>query len=183
MTEETAYKMAIFDQLSLSSEDLQSGSWNDEVKRRIASCIETEAPICRSLLLKRVANSFGLYKVGWRLDKYFSDILEDFSFCLKDEEEVAVYHSESEKQGVFRTDSQEIRFSPQIPPSEAANAIVHVLENSSRKLKRNEVFRAFLSELGYSKRGKDLDTLFKKALKYALDNDLVKKSSSSTYFV
>ena len=175
--------MAMFDQLGLSSEDLQGGSWNDEVKRRIASCIETEAPICRSLLLKRVANSFGLYKVGWRLDRYFSSILKDFSSCLRDEEGVAVYHSKGEREGVFRTASQEIRFSPQIPPSEAANAIVHALENSGKKLRRNEVFRAFLSEFGYSKRGKDLDTLFKKALKYALDNDLVKKSSSSTYFV
>ena len=181
MVEKLEYKVAHFERLSLASTTLQGGDYDALVRERFSACIDTEAPITRSLLLKRVVNSFGLFKVGWRLDNYFKAILEDFSGQLEDECGVAVYHSPCENRHSFRPNTKDIRFSHQIPPSEAANVIVAILEASSRRMRRKDIYNFFLGQLGYSKTGNDLAELFTRALTYALDQGMVCKSKAGTF--
>ena len=61
------------------SSDLLSLSFNEEIKERMEKTIEVEAPIRRTLLYKRVINSFGLLKVGSRLLSLFDSISSELS--------------------------------------------------------------------------------------------------------
>ena len=101
----------------------------------------------------------------------------------EDEQGVCVYHCENEMQSCFRPDTKKFRFSHQIPPCEGANVIVKVLEDSSKRLKKDPVYYAFIAELGYKKSGSDLRELFRKSLKYALEAGLVSKTRSCTYYI
>ena len=78
MIEKIPYVKTELELLPVKSEVLQSGQLNDEVVRRLHSVIECEGPITRELLLKRVINSFDIYKVGWRVNEYFKTVLTDF---------------------------------------------------------------------------------------------------------
>lgn len=183
MIEKIPYVKTELELLPVKSEVLQSGQLNDEVVRRLHSVIECEGPITRELLLKRVINSFDIYKVGWRVNEYFKTVLTGFEKYARDEEGVCVYHCENERQNCFRPDTKKFRFSHQIPPCEGANVIVKVLEDSSKRLKKDPVYYAFIAELGYKKSGSDLKELFRKSLKYALDSALVLKTRSCTYHI
>lgn len=183
MIEREVYTVTEFEVIPTPSDVLQSGQLDEIVSQRLRMCIDTEAPITRELLLKRVINSFNVFKVGWRVNEYFKRMLVPLDGCLRDECGVPVYHSENENTAAFRPDTKAIRFSHQIPPSEAANAIVKVLEDKGRRVKRQELYSAFINILGYSKSGSDLSDLFKKALKYALDNQLVSKTSYGSFYV
>ena len=105
MIEKIPYVKTELELLPVKSEVLQSGQLNDEVVRRLHSVIECEGPITRELLLKRVINSFDIYKVGWRVNEYFKTVLTDFEKYARDEQGVCVYHCENERQNCFRPDT------------------------------------------------------------------------------
>lgn len=178
MTEKKKYTTCILETTPLKSEELQSGGHDDEMKRRIALCIEVEGPITRALLQKRVLNSFGLFRAGWRLEDHFDEVLNSFSRQLEVEEGVEVYHPASGHAApFFRPSTKDIRFSHQIPPSEGAAAIKAALEEDGGRLKKAELYRCFLVQLGYSKSGSDLQQLFNKSLAYAVSKGLIKRTS------
>lgn len=183
MIEKAPYTVATFELIPTPSDVMISGELDEIVLQRLHDCIEIEAPITRALLLKRVINSFDIHKVGWRVNQYFDRMLGTFDSQLVVEMGVPVYHSANEKRDCFRPGTKDIRFSHQIPPSEAAYAIVSVLERVRRKLRRKALYPLFYRELGYMKSGSDLDDLFSKSLKWAFQNGLIKRVQTSTYYV
>jgi hypothetical protein len=46
----------------------------DYILRQIQTVLEAEAPISRSLLCKRVLNSWGISRLGSRIDAYFNEL-------------------------------------------------------------------------------------------------------------
>ena len=62
---------------SVSSDELLSGELNAEIEKRIKAVIRDEAPIHEWLLIKRVINSFDLYKAGSRIKTHMDAILKE----------------------------------------------------------------------------------------------------------
>ena len=181
MIEKRDYIVALFETVPLTTKDLLGGTYDELVRQRIAKTIEIEAPITRSLLLKRVANSLSIQKVGCRLEEYFGRMLEDFSALRDDEDGIEVYHrSGTDVEPFYRGDSRTIRYSVQIPPCEAAFALMDSLHLAGGRQKRAAAYAAFLDELGYQKSGKDLKRLFARALKWAVDNQGIRRMSNGT---
>ncbi len=162
---------------------LLTGQIDDELYRRFDAVIQTEGPITRELLIKRVINSLDIYKASWRLNKHFQLILDRFADRMSEEEGLEVYHAREERDNVLRTDSRDIRFSYQIPPCEAANALVLVIQESSKRLRKWQLYPLFVRTLGYSKCGSELKILFDKTVRYALEHEKVHRSNSSTYYI
>lgn len=179
--EKREYEVALFETVPLTTKDLTGGAYDDLVRQRIARTIEVEGPVTRSLLLKRVANSLSIQKVGCRLDEYFSRILEDFSALRDDQYGIEVYHRiEVDVEPFYRGDSRAVRYTVQIPPCEAAFALMDSLYLAGGRQKRKDAYAAFLYELGYQKTGNDLKKLFSRALRWAEDNKRIRKMSNGT---
>ena len=133
------------------SNDLLSLSFNDEIKERMEKTIEVEAPIRRTLLYKRVINSFGLLKVGSRLLSLFDSISSELSNAIsEDYDGETVFHS-TEDEDFFRpSPDSEDRYSYQIPSSEAASCLLYVMDNTEKQsLTKSQLYREFIKEMGW----------------------------------
>ena len=89
MIEKAPYTVATFELIPTPSDVMISGELDEIVLQRLHDCIEIEAPITRTLLLKRVINSFDIHKVGWRVNQYFDRMLGTFDSQLVVEMEAA----------------------------------------------------------------------------------------------
>ncbi len=183
MIELAPYRTTDLEFMPTKPDALLTGQIDDELYRRFDAVIQTEGPITRELLIKRVINSLDIYKASWRLNKHFQLILDRFADRMSEEEGLEVYHAREERDNVLRTDSRDIRFSYQIPPCEAANALVLVIQESSKRLRKWQLYPLFVRTLGYSKCGSELKILFDKTVRYALEHEKVHRSNSSTYYI
>lgn len=147
-----------------------------EMRRRILLVIEIEAPITEQLLKKRVINSYGLMRIGERLDALISSLLakmkNENSVIFRDD----TFHKEGEEE-VFRPtpdDPEKVRYSYQIPPSEGAYALLYSL-NGESTLTQKALLEKFKCVMGYKKKGSQVEKLFKNSLEYAIRNGKIIK--------
>ncbi|MBQ0070488.1 MAG: DUF3320 domain-containing protein [Spirochaetales bacterium] len=150
-----------------SPEDLLGGTYLEEIVSRMKTVVETEAPVRRSILYKRVIYSFGMQKIGSRLITIFDSAASSLDYVTtEDEDGETVFHFGPEE--FFRpTPDSDLRYSYQIPYKEAANCLRFILENGEKNsYSKSELYRLFLTEMGYQKSGASLEDLFEGALKY-----------------
>ena len=85
--------------------------------------------------------------MGCRLEEYFGRMLEAFSALRDDEDGIEVYHrSGTDIEPFYRGDSRTIRYSVQIPPCEAAFALMDSLYLAGGRQKRAAAYAAFLED-------------------------------------
>ncbi len=167
---------------SHSPEELLSGTLNAEILKRMEEVIEVESPIKESLLFKRVLNSFGLVKLGSRLEPHFKDIAEKLT-ALRFSEDEKVYLKPDFEVDFFRYSDSTLRYSYQIPVIEGVNAIIYILEKENRRLTRKELLQLFSESLGYQRKGAQVISLFLACLEHGLRKGYVKVSGNHRYFI
>ena len=104
------------------------GYYTDSVIEDIRTILESEAPISRRLLIKRLINNYGISRNGVRINTYLTEVFEDMGlvtsggaddiFYWKDKEQLENYSG-------YRMASE--RESLDIAPEEVAQAILQVL--------------------------------------------------------
>ena len=148
------------------SSDLLSLSFNEEIKERMEKTIEVEAPIRRTLLYKRVINSFGLLKVGSRLLSLFDSISSELSNTIsEDYDGETVFHGKENEDSFRPSPDSEDRYSYQIPSSEAASCLLYIMEHAEKQsLTKSQLYREFISAMGWEKSGNAIEKLFSAAL-------------------
>ena len=137
--------------------------------------ILTEAPITESLLKKRVANSYGIMRIGSIVDALLD---EGIALLSGDEEITAVdecgertFHKKGEED-VFRPtpdEPEKTRYSYQIPPSEGALVLEYIALDGKSWTKK-ALSESFKVELGYKKKGSQVEKLFLKSLQLAMES-------------
>ncbi len=177
MVEKRKYLKASLDQISLTAETFSSGSADEEIKRRIEEIIAQEAPVMKEILVKRLINSLSLYKAGAIIAEHIDALLSQMDLDEEDE----VFYSGRDI-SFFRPsneDENNFRYSYQIPPVEAENAIIYIYENNGNKcMKKKDVLVSFSSLMGYQRKGSEVRSLFEKAfVKLRKDGRIISRSS------
>ena len=168
MAEKKEYKEAVLETSGATPEAIISGSLNDEIKSRILTVIETEAPIKESLLFKRVINSLSLKKVGSRILPVFDSISSSLPVRItEDSDGERVFHKETEDDCYRPTPDSAVRYSYQIPEEEAAACLRAILEKHGKTMTKKELKKIFRDEMGYQKMGASVDNLFNAAANHA----------------
>ena len=159
--------------IALDSNGLLSQANNGEIRERMEKTIEMEAPIRRSLLYKRVINSFGLVKVGSRISPLFDSIAQALDYpTTEDSDGETVFHNgevvfhKEEKEDFFRpSPDPEDRYSYQIPSSEAASCLIYIISSSDKNsMTKSQLYRDFIKTMGWEKSGGAIEKLFSSAL-------------------
>lgn len=164
--EKREYTVTELDIKPLSSHDLLSGAYNDDILRRMKKVISVEGPLKESLLYKRVLNSYSLYKNGSLLSALLSSLSASFGNTSIDRDGEKVFHTEGAEDYFRATPDGDIRYSYQIPSLEGANAVLYILEKTVKtSYTKSELKRLFLSEMGYSKTGDRIEELFEASLR------------------
>lgn len=163
--EKREYTVTELDIKPLSSHDLVSGAYNDDILKRMKKVITVEGPVKESLLYKRVLNSYSLYKNGALLSALLSSLSASFGNTSIDWDGEKVFHTEGGENYFRATPDGDIRYSYQIPSLEGANAVLYILEKGVKtSYTKSELKRLFLSEMGYSKTGDRIEELFEASL-------------------
>lgn len=166
MIEKKPYIKADLAVTEKESNDLLSLSFNEEIKKRMEEVIEVEAPIRRTLLYKRVINSFGLVKVGSRILALFDSIASTLTFPITtDYDGESVFHNGKNEDFFRPTPDSSVRYSYQISSSEAASCILFIMENSEKpSLTKTQLYKEFISQMEWEKSGNAIEKLFTASL-------------------
>lgn len=164
--------------LSVTSDELLSGDYDDEIRSRVYKVIRTEAPITQWLLIKRVINSFDLYKAGSRIRVYMEDILGKMKLNDTRDRTGTVYWQEKQKPaeyniyrlfGAYDLTCRDVQY---IPDAEIANAAASVAE--AEILAYEDLARKTAVLLGYTRMGSNVTAGMKRGIDYALKTKRLK---------
>lgn len=162
MIEKRSYKVVDLPVTEASAAMIISRSLDDAIRERMMKTIETEGPVMRPLLFKRVIASFSLKKVGSRIEPVFEEIAASLPCQVTDDAGEKVFHNGMDEH-FFRTAPESDRYSYQIPTDEAVMCINYILSREKRILTKSELSLLFRKELGYERLGAQVDALFRRA--------------------
>lgn len=187
MIEKRAYEKASLEVMEIDSEEFLKGEYGEDAKAKILRIIEIEAPITESLLAKRLINSYGIKRLGSSLSDYFSSLIKELEEEGKLKMEAVagenVFHKDDDS-SYFRPtpeDPEEIRYSYQIPVSEALNVITYILETTGKKYTKKALLVEFSKELEYQRKGSQVVSLFNKAFEEGKKRGVIRKNSSGKF--
>jgi hypothetical protein len=170
-----------------SSDDFLLPSNRQKICEQIAAVIETEAPISRNLLCKRVLGAWGISRLGTRLSGYFENLFPTLQlkaetyngnvFFWKDDQEplqysmYRVHHGEADK-----------REAEDLCPDEVANAIKQVVTNQV-SLSKEELLRETAKIFGFARIGNNVEQAMIKGIEAAINKGFVREGSGRVILV
>jgi len=179
------YEPAGLKEESLSAEEFIQPLRVDRIKEKIQRVIKKEAPICESLLIRRIVQSFGITRAGSRIQNHMSQILASMDLiCVVADGQRVFWGTEQEPElyAGFRASGTEEakREARDVPVQEASNAICRVLYEQVGLLE-SDLIREAARLMGYTRSGSIVTELFHKAILCAERQGRVEVSSNGNW--
>ncbi len=165
-------------QITNSYEDFLFSHNLEKVRSQIAAVLDTESPISKGLLCKRVLAAWGISRSGARVAAHLDMICRQMnlheekhaytSFLWKDGQQPNEYN-------VFRTaaNDNQRRDADDLPPEEVANGVLEVLTNQI-SLSHNDLVRETAKLFGYARIGAIVETAMRAGIDKALERGFAK---------
>ena len=150
-----------------------------DVKKRVKAVISTEAPITEWLLIKRVINSFQVYKSGSKIRPFMTQVLKDMKLKVTVDETGNVYWSAKtnpknyNKVRVFGSYEETCRDVTQVPTVEIANALQYVLRDEA--MEEDVMIRTAAQLLGCTRIGANVREGMQRGLRLALKEKKIRR--------
>lgn len=181
------YEPALLKEETLTSEDFLQPIHTNQIQKKILCVIEKEAPVCEALLMRRVVQSFGIMRMGSRIQARMTQILSGMSLnCTRADDQLVFWKAAPDPNnytGVRANGTGEARRDIQdVPIREAENAIVHVLEEQAG-LPEDNLIREAAKLMGYSRLGNTVRGIFYKALVSAGQQDRIECASNGNWIL
>ena len=179
------YTPAKLRQCSISSEDFLLPRQVSGIRKKIEAVIAAEAPVSRSLLIRRVVQSYGVARAGSRIQNHLDDILAQMNvLCTTLDDQVFYWADDQDPtayQGLRTASCEENRRDARdIPVQEAANAVCQVLAEQIG-LNREDLIRESAKLMGYARMGSALQSLFAAAIEYAAAHGRIQSGTNGNY--
>ena len=168
---ESIYTVTDLPYTPCSLNDFLQGKEDDEIRRRIRAVIKKEAPITEWLLIKRVINSFDIWKAGSNVRTLMISILSDMNLNTAVEYGTITFWKPLQnpksyyEYRLFGNDDLTCRDVTQVPIAEIANAMTAVLK-ANGSMEYEELAKETSSLLGYSRMGSNVKEAMKQAAEY-----------------
>jgi hypothetical protein len=175
------YSAADLPYTAVTSEEFLDGSLTAEIKKRIKAVIQEEAPVCEWLLIKRVINSFGIYKAGARIKPEMEAILSMMKLNVQTDKTGRVYWKSTqspEKYSGFRLfgdydlTCRDVQY---VPDAEIANAAAYIC--AGKTLSYDDLARQTAALLGYTRMGSNVVQGMKRGIAYAVKTKRISSKS------
>lgn len=163
--------------MSTTSDDfLQYGNFQ-KIRDQIKTVVETEAPIMKNLLVRRVLTAWGIAKLGIRINAQFEQLLGEVDLNKTDVDGNIVYWSENlnpENYSGFRvyTNNGQKRDAEDIPYIEISNAVKEILIHQI-SLPLDELIRETSRLFGFARLGTNVETAMKNGIFYAIKQGFI----------
>ena len=171
---EQKYKFAKITPYSYSPEDFFFTDSYSILLSQIRKIMESEAPISKSLLCKKILSEWGISRLGTRVEAQIETALDTLNiyrteyeglvFCWNDKEQCASY-------SIYRPVSD--REATDIPPEEIANAIRQLLTDSI-SLPAADLIKACAQQFGFARMGSNIDAAMQRGIREAVKRNYAK---------
>lgn len=158
-----------------NSETIYEFQNRNTIKQQIQSLVDTEAPISKSLLYKKVLQAWNTSRAGARLDKHLEDILTEMGIVQTTHHQ-PFYWNNNTTIDFYRNNEIEKRNMEDIAPEEIMVALEEVVTNHL-SIEEEELLRYLARTFGFAKVGKQIDTLLRYTIDTAVKNAIVKKEN------
>ena len=158
------YQPASLQRETLSPEEFLLPQNASRIARKIAQAVNEEGPLSRGLLCTRVLQSFGISRMGSRIERTMTEILSRFSFLKTEQNDVVFYWPADTQPGrweCYRTtdDPGLRRDAADLPAEETASAVRDVLRQQIA-LPAGDLVRESAKLMGYSRLGPVVEQAF-----------------------
>lgn len=160
-------------QLTTSADDFLFPQNLGKVKAQIFNVLNTESPISRSLLSKRVLTAWGISRQGSRVAAHFDTIYGQMNIRQENSSYNTFFWKngqQPEQYNVFRVAGSESqkRDAEDLPPEEIANGVLEVLHNQI-SLSKNDLVRETAKLFGYARIGSNVEAAMLAGIEKALE--------------
>jgi superfamily I DNA and/or RNA helicase/very-short-patch-repair endonuclease len=145
------------------------------IKQQIQSLLDTEAPISKSLLYKRVLQAWNTSRAGGRLDKHLESIIEEMN-VIEVIHHQPFYWNNNSTLDYYRSNDSEKRNMEDIAPEEVIVALEEVIINNL-SIEEEELLRYLAHTFGFSKVGRQLDVLLRNVIDLAIKQERVMREN------
>ncbi len=163
------YNVAVLEYTPVSADDFVQGIYDSQALKKIHAVVETEAPISRSLLCKRVLSSFAISRMGARLAAYMDMLLKYAQLTATGMEMPFYWHQGQtpELYDTYRPDSE--REALDIAPEEVSVAVCRILEEQGA-LPEEDLLREVAHKFNYSRMGDNVIASMSRGISYAVNS-------------
>ncbi len=137
--------------------------------------INVEAPICQSLLFKRIITAWGFSRTGSRLFSHLSRLAARLDLKYTVQENKIFYwkmNQSPDNYYLFRKNGIKNRNAEDIAKEEFANGIKEIIQNQI-SLPEDDLIRETAKLFNYSRTGTNVEFLIKQGIKHALNRGSV----------
>ncbi len=147
------YITTILSNQQITADDIKSGGYDYLVLRAIETILDAEAPIYKTVLIKRVLNSFGISRSGEGLNNYLINLAKNLHPIITTDGEEQVYWTKNQDPSAYYiirvSEKGDLRREPSVVPwIEAVNAMCYALYTQIG-MPRDELAREAIKLLGY----------------------------------
>lgn len=169
----SSYQISALMPSPYSSEEFFYPGHRAAILNQIKEVMETEAPISKPLLCKRVLSAWGISRLGQRLDGYLNELLLSTPFYVSHYEALSFYWLNEEQYMGYDLFRAGLRDAVDLPPEEVANAMKHILTNEI-SLPTTDLSRLSAQLLGFARGGSNVDAAMHRGIVKAIDSSYLK---------
>ena len=147
----------------------------NRIKQQIQFLVDTEAPISKSLLYKKVLQAWNTSRAGARLDKHLEGIIKEMNIVQPTHHQ-PFYWSNNTTLDYYRSNDIEKRNMEDIAPEEILVALQEVVTNNL-SIEEAELLRYLARTFGFAKVGKQIDTILRYVIDTAVQHGKVKREN------
>jgi hypothetical protein len=156
----------------VSAEDILLPKYAAGIRKKLETVIAKEAPISKTLLTRRVIQSYGITRAGSRIQGHLDKIIESLGLKTTQQEDQIFYWTPEQNPDTYFTyrpspTEEDRRDAKEIPVQEAAGAVCQVLEDQI-SLNQEDLIREAAKLMGYPRLGSSVTNLFSNAIRYAV---------------
>ncbi len=164
-----------------TSDDFLMAFNTSKVITQIQDVLQSEAPISKSLLMKRVLSAWGISRSGVRITTHFEDLLKKINvrktqhgnniFLWREEQHPSAYF-------VYRSAASDIekRDAEDLPPEEVANGVKEILQHQI-SLSQQDLIRETAKLFGFARIGGNVENAMKFGIEVAIEKGIARKEN------
>jgi hypothetical protein len=171
---------------SASSDEFLLPINQQKICDQIVEVIETEAPISRNLLCKRVLAAWGISRLGTRLSTHFNILLPTLNFQTTGDRSNLFFWRPGQIPGEYtdyrvpKTDAEK-RDAEDICPEEVANAIKQVTKEQI-SISKDELIRETAKIFGFARIGTNVEQAMVRGIAHAISKSYVSEGNGRLVF-
>ncbi len=158
-----------------SSEQLYEFQNRNKIKEQIRAIVETEAPISKNLLFKKLLQAWNTSRAGAKLDMYLQEVMQEMNLLQTQHQQPFYWHDNIEID-YYRSNDIEKRNIEDIAPEEILVALEEAVRHNL-SIEEGELLRYLARVFGFAKVGRQIENVLSTVVALAVSKQIIKREN------